>query len=1037
MSKTTPLTLEQFQNPDAIDRGAPFWCWNGPLDRDELRRQIETFQKMHMGGAHIHVRVGLEEEYLGEHFMDTIKFCHDEFCKRGMLTWLYDEDRYPSGTAGGLVTKDRKYRAQLIQFTPAPLPAVEIAANMEELFADPSKTGVLLAVYDIALEDGYLVSSKIIRDAAEANGDVWYAYCCLQKPSPRFNNQSYVNTMDAAAVDRFIETTYEAYYKLLGDSFGKTVPAIFTDEPQMQRKCFLSFSNIKNAVQLPFTYDMLDSYNAAYGTEFLPTLPELIWNLPGNKPSQARYRYHDHTAERFVSAFVDRIGRWCGEHNLKFTGHMNSEHDLFSQTSSIGDAMRCYRSFQQPGIDVLADHKEFVTAKQCVSVARQNGINAVTCELYGVTNWDFPFSGYKLQGDWLATLGITTRVHHLTLMGLQGESKRDYPASIGAHVPWHTRFGLLEDHYSRLNTALRRGKPAVRVGVVHPIESYWLLWGPRDANMTEREGREGDLRGVCESLIFSNIDFDFISESLFPTQTPSDCAAPLQVGQMSYDAVVVPGNLTIRSTTLERLRRFRDAGGKVVWAGDMPTCVDGREDPAAYEFAKDCVRIPITRAALVRELDPFRDVEIRDIDGSLCNNLIYQLRQEENEGWLFVSHGLNVHTSWSDYVQPYLNAPGTSEHVVLRIKGDHDLELYDTMTGRVSAYPSAVEDGWTVAEIVFYPQDSRLFHIKPVSGTQAPALTAADYQPSGVRFGSRFHYSLSEPNVLLLDMPEYRLDGGDWQPQEETLRLDTLLRRQFGYPLRTDSMAEPYVDQSPDVRDHLLELRFSIHSQISVSGAHLALEQPEYAEILWDGSVVAAAPDGFYVDRAIKTVPMPSFGAGDHELLLRVRFGNKSDLEWCYLLGDFGVEAMGTETALVVKRDVLALDSIVHQGLPFYGGNVTFKMPFCCEAGEYKLRVPHFRATVLGVEVDGVERGIIAYSPYEIDLGQLTAGSHLLKLTMYGNRINSFGQVHLQDDALTFFGPSTWRTAGDQWTYEYRLKPQGILSSPVLFRKAD
>ena len=58
------------------------------------------------------------------------------------------------------------------------------------------------------------------------------------------------------------------------------------------------------------------------------------------------------------------------------------------------------------------------------------------------------------------------------------------------------------------------------MGVVHPIETYWLLWGPRDANMTEREGREEDLKRVCESLVFANIDFDFISESLLPSQTP-------------------------------------------------------------------------------------------------------------------------------------------------------------------------------------------------------------------------------------------------------------------------------------------------------------------------------------------------------------------------------------------------------------------------------------------------------------------------------------------------------------------------------------
>lgn len=76
MSNPSSLRLEEFQNPKPIDRGTPFWCWNGPLDQEELKKQIETFQTMHMGGAHIHARVGLEDTYLGPRFMDMIRYCN-------------------------------------------------------------------------------------------------------------------------------------------------------------------------------------------------------------------------------------------------------------------------------------------------------------------------------------------------------------------------------------------------------------------------------------------------------------------------------------------------------------------------------------------------------------------------------------------------------------------------------------------------------------------------------------------------------------------------------------------------------------------------------------------------------------------------------------------------------------------------------------------------------------------------------------------------------------------------------------------------
>jgi hypothetical protein len=59
---------------------------------------------------------------------------------------------------------------------------------------------------------------------------------------------------------------------------------------------------------------------------------------------------------------------------------------------------------------MLCDEKEYNTAKQASSVARQNGVRGFMSELYGVTNWTFDFKGHKGQGDWQAALGVTFRV---------------------------------------------------------------------------------------------------------------------------------------------------------------------------------------------------------------------------------------------------------------------------------------------------------------------------------------------------------------------------------------------------------------------------------------------------------------------------------------------------------------------------------------------------------------------------------------------------------------------------------------------------
>src|SRR6187455_1211353 len=105
---------ELFLEPTMEYRGKPFWSWNGKLDREELIRQIQVMKEMGFGGFFMHSRTGLVTEYLGTEWFELINACADEAEKLGMEAWLYDEDRWPSGTAGGIVTQEPKFRLKFI-----------------------------------------------------------------------------------------------------------------------------------------------------------------------------------------------------------------------------------------------------------------------------------------------------------------------------------------------------------------------------------------------------------------------------------------------------------------------------------------------------------------------------------------------------------------------------------------------------------------------------------------------------------------------------------------------------------------------------------------------------------------------------------------------------------------------------------------------------------------------------------------------------------------------------------------------------------
>ena len=570
-NKGKTLDMDLFKNPTSEYRGTPFWSWNCVLDKDMLMRQIEYLKEMGFGGFHMHSRAGMATEYLGEEFMELVRACRDKAKEENMLAWLYDEDRWPSGFAGGLVTKTKKFRKKFIVLSENKVDFVSKEQGTEEALP------YLVKVFDIILNtDGTLKSYKTIGENDEAEGIKRYAYVKATDPTGRFNNQGYVDTLSGEAIQEFIDITYVAYKKSVGDSFGDIVPAIFTDEPQFESKHCLTFAHSHEDISLPWTTDLNDTFYKTYGYSIEEKFPELVWDLPHGKVSKARYHYHDHICERFTVSFADKCGKWCDENGIALTGHVMAEHTLSSQTRYLGETMRTYREFGIPGIDMLCDCVELSTAKQTQSAVHQYGREAMLSELYGVTNWDFDFRGHKFQGDWQAALGVTVRVPHLSWVSMKGSAKRDYPASINYQSPWYKEYSYVEDHFARLNTVLTRGKPVVKVGVIHPIESFWLHWGPSDTGSDIRDKMENNFSNIIKWLLTGMVDFDFISESLLPSQ----CGAitdTLSVGAMNYTTIVVPGCETLRRTTFEILKKFKEKGGKILFAGECPKYIDAEE----------------------------------------------------------------------------------------------------------------------------------------------------------------------------------------------------------------------------------------------------------------------------------------------------------------------------------------------------------------------------------------------------------------------------------------------------------------------------
>lgn len=1039
------LDIELFKKPTSEYRCTPFWAWNCELEQKELEWQLEVFKKMGFGGAHMHVRTGMATPYLSDEHMNLIKACVDKAKKEDMLAWLYDEDRWPSGPAGGIVTKDRQYRARYLLFTPYPYGSekAELKPTRNSGTVQPGRTecGRLLACYDVELDaDGYLVNWNVIGEEEEAKHDKWYAYLEEMGEISWWNGQTYVNSLDKKAIDRFIEVTYETYNRTIAEEFDKAVPAIFTDEPQFPGKTTLKYATEKKDVTIAWTDDLPETFAEAYnGEDLIAGVPELIWERADKVPSVIRYHYHDHVCERFVEAFADNCGRWCKEHGIALTGHVMEEPTLKSQTSSLGEAMRNYRGFGIPGMDMLSANFEFTTAKQVQSAVHQYGREGMLSELYGVTGWDFDFRGHKLHGDWQAALGVTVRVPHLSWVSMEGEAKRDYPASIHYQSPWWEKYSLVEDHFARVNTAMTRGKTEVKLGVIHPIESYWLHFGPSEQTAIVRDNLDENFQNITKWLLFGGIDFDFISESLLPDLC-AEAGAPLEVGEMAYDMILVPGCETLRSTTLERLEGFVKAGGKLVFVGDVPTLEDARISERGRKLAEQAKVVQFNKGSVLQAVEDVRLVELRNQTGAMTTNLLHQIRKDGDGRWLFIAHG----------AEPRNKHISEKQDVTIRVKGLWKVTIYNTMTGEKEVAKQCIKGNVTEVYQTMYDYDSLLLWLEPykaegvmnddatsvsevidniVKQNTCGHLEKAARVKKNIAIPDYVDYTLSEPNALILDMAEYALDGGKWHAKEELLRLDVECRKMLGWSTDIAHVAQPW-SLGEEKEFHRVSLRFHIESAIEYEGAHLAIEKAEDVKIRWNGTEVDNNIVGWYVDKAIQMIALPRLQKGENILEAEVPIGKRTMVEWMYLLGDFGVEVCGKNTRIVPKRNKLAFGDVTVQGLPFYTGNITYHIPIETEGGNLSIRSEFYVGAMQEASIDGKDAVPMIYPPYTVSLGIVEAGKHTIDLTFYGTRQNGFGALHLADEKRPYLNPSSWRTEGDHWCYEYMLRKAGVIASP-------
>lgn len=1046
-NKKHETLIENFKNPPVEYKGKPFWSWNGELDRDELIRQTYVMREMGFGGHFMHSRAGLITEYLSDEWFDHINAVADESEKLGIEAWLYDEDRYPSGSAGGIATKDPKYRCKSI-------------TNRETLPADFAWNPNVFIAFVAKIDKNDLWLYKRIQESDDINAviaeneskvadksGIWKVLYYTTGPypdPPNFNNGSPLDTISREAVRKFIDETHEKYKEKCGDRLGRSIKGIFTDEPRRFDSIHFDFSSPKERfASTCWTTDLEEIFTERYGYSLLEHIPELFYWPNGEKVAPIKLHYFNLTCDLFCENYAKQIQDWCHENNMIFTGHGLEEDCLRNQIICMGSIMRLYEYMDWPGMDELTEtERKYWVPKQLSSVVRQLGKERMLSELYGCTGWQFNFRSHKAVGDWQALFGVNFRCHHLSWYTMEGQAKRDYPASIFHQSPWYKHYGKVEDYFNRFNAYNLEGRPACDTLVLNPIESMfcqlyigWHDWNKQEIASPECAEIEKRYRETFFMLIENHIDFDWGEEAImarhYSLSRDEKGKAVLYIGKMPYHTVVVSNMTTIRPSTVKMLREFLDMGGKVIIMGEEPKYYDAVAYEGKFALSEGSIRIDYNEKSLVEAIHATscEFACVTDRDGKVFRDIFIQSKHDFDGGDAFVVLNTDLENS--------------KKSVSIKFKTDEPrhVEIWSFENGNRFSVDNRArfEDGFTVIETALSAGETQCYVLRAekdesICEEESVATSAT------VSIRNDLDVTFDEPNVCVLDFANWRWEDGQWSDEKrEIIQIDRKIRDELKIMRRCEGMLQPWYIKKHglDTEFKRIEIRFEFDIESIPESATLVGERPELNEYFVNG-VKVECPDtkDFWIDIAFKKMPIPDgvLKTGRNEITVKTLYKFSTHLESVYLIGDFCVRAELKNAVIYGKMpQKLAMCSLAEQGMPFYSGNVTYKLPHESYKDKAQLRdserlflsAEFFGAAVRVKDGESLDE-IIAWEPYEVEITDAVKAEKDLYVTVLGTRKNTFGPLHVVPCVVHRCGHGSFTTEGDDWTDEYNLIEDGL-----------
>ena len=542
---------------------APFWFLNHKLEKDELRRQIGLMKEQNIKAFFLHPRAGLLTPYGSREWFELIRFTALEAAKNGMHAWLYDEDPFPSGAAGGRFFLDHpEYKARSLRFQDIEVRNGRVNADLgtgtplEIVAVRIDERGNVLELRDL-FEDAGMVRSDFFQTLWPspyyhhlfgketyhhyrsstafshlqldlALPDTWHVFAVTAETVRKSQYMGIPDNLNPDCTREFIRLTHDRYAAALGDLFGDVIPGIFTDETATGGE-FAWTPRFAGEFEKRRGYAIRNRWHEIFRGDTDPALA-------------LREDYWKTVQELFIDSFFRPVNDWCKAHNLLLCGHGIGEELPIATTNGMNIfALQKYTGI--PGFDHITPNipnwSNFTSlnlgGKIVASAAEQNGEHRVMSECFGCNAYNFNHDGMKRNMRWLYALGVNFLVPHGFHYSYDGFRKDDAGKSFFFQSPDYSRFHEFGEYAANLGFLLGESRSTAKVCVVFP-ENEFRRRCP--ALRAEAVDQMEQLYRLGQLFLQHQVQFEFADEETL--EQAEILADGFKCGRKIYSALVLP-----------------------------------------------------------------------------------------------------------------------------------------------------------------------------------------------------------------------------------------------------------------------------------------------------------------------------------------------------------------------------------------------------------------------------------------------------------------------------------------------------------------